>query len=150
HNLRGLKLHEIPGRESLGVIVSRIKYLGEDEAVVANSETLLHEGDVILAVGSPSSLHEFCLIVGEESVQDLMEAPGTVTFERCIVTNPHLLGKTIHELHFASRYGVAVTRVLRGETELTAVPNLTLKFGDLLQVVGQEPDVAQVTALVGN
>ena len=40
--------------------------------------------------------------------------------------------------------------LMRGDTELSAVPQLTLKFGDLLQVVGQEAQVAEVAKLVGN
>lgn len=149
-NLNGLKLHEIPGRETLGVVVSRIKYLGEGEVCVANAETVLHEGDVMLAVGTPASLREFCLIVGEESPQDLMEVPGAVTFERCVVTNKALLGKTLRQIPFTPQYHVAVTRVLRGDVELSAVPNLALQFGDLLQVVGNKDDVHKVTTFVGN
>jgi putative transport protein len=149
-NLNGLKLHEIPGRDALGVIVSRIKYLGEPEASVANTETVLHEGDVVLAVGAPAKLHEFCLIVGVESPEDLMEAPGPVTFERCVVTRKEPLGKTIRQLQFTQQYGVTVTRVMRGDIELSAVPNLTVEFGDLLQVVGKEADVAKVAKLMGN
>jgi putative transport protein len=149
-NLNGLKLHEIPGRESLGVIISRIKYLGESEVNVANAQTVLHEGDVVLAVGTPNSLHEFCIIVGEESPEDLMEVPGPITFERVVVTRKELLGRTLRQLHFTQQYGVAVTRVLRGAVELSAVPNLTLQFGDLLQVVGKEADVKKVARLVGN
>ncbi len=149
-NLTGLKLHEIPGRDALGVVVSRIRYLGESEVRVANAETVLHEGDVMLAVGTPSDLHEFSLIVGEESPQDLMETAGPVHFERCVVTNKELLGKTLRQLHFTEHYGVTITRVLRGDVELSAVPNLTLQFGDLLQVVGRVDDLHKVAALVGN
>lgn len=149
-NLSGLHLHEIPGREALGVVVSRIKYIGDSEVSVANADTTLHVGDVMLAVGTPAHLREFCLIVGEESPQDLMEFPGPVTFERCVVTRKDLLGKTLRQLHFTEQYGVTVTRVLRGDVELSAVPNITLQFGDLLQVVGRAEDLRKVAALVGN
>jgi putative transport protein len=34
-NLNGFRLHEIPGKETLGVVISRVKYLGEEEVHVA-------------------------------------------------------------------------------------------------------------------
>jgi len=149
-NLNGLQLHEIPGKDELAVVVSRVKYLGEEEVCVANSETILHEGDVLMAVGTRRHLYEFRLIVGQESREDLMEIPGPVTFERFVVTNKEILGKTLHELELTQRYHVTATRVLRAEVEMTAVPNLTLQFGDTLQIVGKEADVTKVASVLGN
>jgi putative transport protein len=149
-NLKGLRLHEIPGKDSLGVIISRIKYVGETEVSVANSDTVLHEGDIVLAVGTPAHLRELCLIMGVESREDLMEAPGPVTFERFVVTNKDIVGKTIRELELTQQHGVTVTRVMRADVEMTAVPALTLQFGDKLQVVGKEADIAKVASVLGN
>lgn len=149
-NLVGRKLHEVPGRESLGVVVSRIKYLGEEEVIAANSDSVLHEGDLLLAVGTLRNLREFCVIVGTESPEDLMETPGSVTFQRFVVTRQEILGKTIRELELTQRYGVTVTRVMRADVEMSAVPALALQFGDTLQVVGKEADVAKVAAVLGN
>ena len=125
HNLNGLRLHEIPSKDALGVVISRVKYLGESEVSGANADTILHEGDILLAVGTAKSLHEFCLIVGQESPEDLMETPGHVGFRRFMVTRKAILGKTIRELDLTQRYGGTVTRVMRSEIEMTAVPNLT-------------------------
>ena len=149
-NLIGLRLHEIPGKDTLGVIISRIKYAGETEVAAANGDTVLHEGDLILAVGTPHHLREFCLIVGTESTEDLMEAPGPVTFARFVVTRSEILGKAISDLQLTQRYHVTVTRVSRGDVEMTAVPALTLQFGDMVQVVGQEADIAKVAPVLGN
>ncbi len=149
-NLIGLRLHEIPGKETLGVVVSRIKYLGETEVVGANADTVLHEGDLLLAVGTAKHLREFCLIVGTESPEDLMETPGSVTFDRFVVTRQEILGKTIRELELTQHYGVTVTRVSRADVEMSAVPALRLQFGDMLQVVGKETDIAKVASVLGN
>ncbi|MEQ1851283.1 MAG: putative transporter [Chthoniobacteraceae bacterium] len=149
-NMVGLKLHEIPGRDSLGIVISRIKYLGETEVSAANADTVLHEGDIVLAVGTPRSLHELCLIMGAESPEDLMETPGPVTFDRFMVTRKDILGKTIRELELTQKYGVTVTRVSRADVEMSAVPALKLQFGDMLQVVGKEADIAKVASVLGN
>jgi putative transport protein len=149
-NLAGLMLHQIPGKDTLGVVISRIKYLGETEVSVANSQTVLHVGDIVLAVGTAKSLREICLIVGAESPEDLMDAPGPVTFDRIVVTRKEILGKTIRELLLTQKYGVSVTRVSRADLEMTAVPALTLQFGDMVQVVGKEADIAKVASALGN
>jgi putative transport protein len=149
-NLNGLRLHEIPGREALGVVISRVKYLGEDLVHVANGDTVLHEGDVVMAVGTARHLHEFQLIVGQESPEDLMEVPGPVAYERFVVTNKEVLGKTLHELQLTQRYHVTATRVSRAGVEMTAVPNLTLQFGDTILIVGQQADVEKVASVLGN
>lgn len=149
-NLNGLHLHQIPGKEALGVIVSRVKYAGETEVHVANGDTVLHEGDIIMAVGTERHLHEFQLIVGQESPEDLMELPGPVTYERFVVTKREVLGQTLAELQLTQRFGVAPTRVLRAEVEMTAIPNLTLEFGDVVQIVGREADVQKVASVLGN
>ena len=149
-NLNGLKLHEIPSKEALGVVISRIKYLGETDVSVANAETVLHVGDILLAVGSPKSLHELCLIVGAESPKDLMETPGPVSSERFVVTRKDILGKTIREMELTQRYGVTVTRVIRADVEMTAIPTLRLQFGDKLNVVGKAADIAMLAPLLGN
>lgn len=45
---------------------------------------------------------------------------------------------------------MTVTRVSRADVEMTAVPALTLQFGDMLQVVGKEADIAKVALALGN
>ena len=67
-----------------------------------------------------------------------------------IVTNSAVLGKTVRQLGLEHRFGVIVTRVTRADVEMTAVPNLNLQFGDVLQVVGQEDRIGEAAALLGN
>jgi len=150
HNLDGLRLQEIPGLETLGVVVSRVKHVGDEEVHVANADTILHEGDIVMVVGTHRHLHEFQIIVGQESPQDLMDIPGPVTFERFVVTSREVLGKTLHELELTQRYGVTPTRVQRSTVEMTAIPNLTLEFGDVVQIVGKKADVEKVASVLGN
>jgi putative transport protein len=61
-----------------------------------------------------------------------------------------VLGKSVRQLGMEHRFGVTVTRVTRADLEMTAVPNLNLQFGDVLQVVGQEDRISEAAALLGN
>lgn len=149
-NLDGLEIGEVPGRRETGVMVSRIKRAGATEVEVATDQTVLHHGDQIMAVGSPRQLEAFRVIVGRESAENLMVAPGRVAFRRVVVTHKGVLGKTLSELGLDSLYGVTVTRVLRADVEMTAVPDLRLQFGDFLHVVGDEENISRAADRLGN
>lgn len=149
-NLDGLEIGDVPGRRETGVTISRIKRAGAEEVEVATEQTVLHTGDKILAVGAKRQLDAFCVIVGRESGENLMRVPGRVAFRRVVVTRKEVLGKTLAELGIDSLYGVTVTRVLRADVEMTAIPDLRLQFGDFLHVVGDEDNISKAADLLGN
>jgi putative transport protein len=146
--LENLSIGEIPGCD--GVVVSRIKTTGASQVEIATEQTILHKGDIILAVGTHAALERFRVVVGRESEVNLLQASGHVISQRIIVTRKEVLGKTIEDLNLADRFGVAVTRVARAEIEMTAVRELQLQFGDTLQIVGNEKALDEVAKLFGN
>jgi len=149
-NLDGLPIGEIPGRREIEVMVSRIKHTSRDSVELATEQTTIHTGDRILAIGTAKHLDAFRLIVGRKGGMDLMHMPGRVAFRRVVATRKEVLGKTIAELGLDSLYGVTITRVLRGDVEVTAAPELRLRFGDFLHVVGDEEHIAKAAAVLGN
>ncbi len=149
-NLDGLRIADIPGRREMHVMVSRIKRPEIEEVELATEQTMVHAGDRILAIGTERHLEAFTLIVGRRSGADLMKAPGRVAFRRVVVTRKEVLGKTIGELGLDSIYGVTITRVVRADVEMPAIPELRLQFGDFLHVVGDEDHIAKASDALGN
>lgn len=149
-NLNGVAIRELPGKNELGVTVSRIRFAGEDFVHTARGEMLVHAGDTVLAVGPAAQLEKFRLITGRKSSTDLMKAPGEATFRRVVVTRAEALGKTVRELGFNEVHGVTITRVVRAGVEMPASASLKVQFGDVLQVVGGEADIAHAALEVGN
>ena len=98
--------------------MSRLKRRGESEVHVATGASVIHTGDTLLAVGTAPHLESFQRIVGTRSDEDLMKAPGQVTFKRVIVTNKPVLGKTVRQLGLEAKHGVSVTRLQRGGIEM--------------------------------
>jgi putative transport protein len=133
-----------------GVIVSRIQRAGTAIVETATERTVLHRDDVILAVGTRRALERFSTLVGPESATDLAHAPGRVVSERMVVTNKQILGTSIEGLHLGERYEATITRVTRGDLEITPAPELRLQFGDIVQVVADEGNVGKVVAVLGN
>lgn len=149
-NLDGLQIQHIPGIRETGIIVSRIRHQGEPEVHTATPSALVRCGDVLLAVGTPAQVERFRLIVGRRTDEDLMHAPGDVTYRRVVLTNRAMLGKTVRELGLDHIYGVTVTRVTRQDLVVTALPDLRLQFGDMLQIVGDEKHVEEAARALGN
>lgn len=147
-NLEGLKLKQIPGLIGLQVTVSRIWQ--QDHLFVPGGDTVVHVGDVMLAVGTPESLEQVRIVVGERSSIDLMQAPGEVTYRWAVVTHDHVVGETVDDLHLADRFGVQITRIRRSEVEMPMMAGLRLGLGDQLLIVGRKDSVEAVAKRLGD
>ena len=147
-NLDGVRIDSIPARVESGVTISRVR--NGKGTVVATDPTVIHRNDRMLVIGTRGGLERFQCVVGEKSEEDLVLEESGITDRRVVVTENRALGKTIHELDLDERFQVAVTRVTRGDLEMTAVPNLRLQFGDRLLIVGQKEDLDKAAAAVGN
>ena len=148
--LAGLTLDDIYHRSGEGVVVSRIRPSGETEVQTALHTTRVHLGDTVLAVGPRRRLDEFEHLMGRQSDEDLLTTPGKIVYRRIAITHRRALGKTTTELGLEAMFGVEVTRITRGDLEMTAVPSLRLQFGDVVQVVGTEEQLQQAADYLGN
>lgn len=149
-NLDGVSIAGIPGIHETGVVISRHRPAANAAVMAAVPETRLHVGDLIMAVGTQTRLEQFRLIIGSVCEENLMKAPGSITYRRVVLTSKHMLGKTVRELGLEHLHNVTVTRVSRGDLIFTALPDLRLQFGDMLQLVGDEESLNAATKAVGN
>lgn len=149
-NLDGLRAGDIPGRRETGVIITRLRAANAPAVVAATDASVVHRGDTILTVGARAALDQFQRVVGRASDEDLLDAPGQLVSRRIVVTRRDALGKTVPELELDQRFGVVVSRIGRSDLEMTAVPNLRLQFGDVLQIVGPAERLEKAAALLGN
>ena len=149
-NLEGVAVEAIPGQRETGVTVSRIRRADEDEVLLAAGATMLKNGDRIVAVGTGPMLDRFQQVVGRRSDEDLLQAPGGLTSVRVVVTSKRALGKSVRELGLDHLYGVIITRMTRADLEMSAVQDLRLRFGDVLQVVGNQESIQKAAVFLGN
>ncbi|HSH16461.1 MAG TPA: putative transporter [Verrucomicrobiae bacterium] len=149
-NFDNVPLSEVPGRRETGVNISRLRSAGSDQVRTPRGDTVLHRGDTLLAVGTRTALDRFQRIIGRKSDEDLLNVPSQVTQRRVVVTHKQVLGKTVQELGLEHLHGVVVTRITRADLEMSAVPDLRLQFGDLLQIVGETTGLDRATDVLGN
>lgn len=130
------------------IVVSRI--LRKEELFTPAHDTLLHLGDVLLVVGSKSSLEKLRLLVGDESAVDLKKIPGQLIVRQILVSQKKVIGRSLAELQLRKRFGLNITRIGRAGIEFVPNPSVHLQFGDRLTAVGSEAMVGQLAVELGN
>ncbi|PWC41430.1 transporter [Azospirillum sp. TSO22-1] len=131
-----------------GVAVSRMMRGGHLQ--VPHPDTLLEPGDILHLVGPRPKLERLKQYLGQESEVTLTTKGTDMRWERLVVTDEHVLGKSIAQLDLAEAYDVVVSRVNRAGVELVPSPALRLQFGDILTAIGKPADITRVAALFGN
>jgi putative transport protein len=147
-SLDGVRLSDVTMLTESGVVFSRIMH-GEDVSVIGE-DTVLHQGDTVLAVGHAHKLHALQLLFGSQSEVDLHAMPGAITTRRLLVTRKNVLGRTVDQLGLHIKYNVRVTRVQRAGIELPPSPGVTLQYGDSVIAVGEEKNLDRAAETVGN
>lgn len=146
--LFGRRLGDVPLIGSGEVVVSRMLRAGRVE--VARPDSVLAEGDVLLAVGTAGLLRQSEMIVGAESQVDVKAVPSEVESRRILVTRRGVSGKTVGELHLRDRFGVNLTRIQRNDLVLPATDGMRLQLGDNLIAVGAKDSLQQAALVLGD
>ena len=149
-NLDGRPIARIPSIDDGDVVVSRVLPANGKQLRVASPDTVIHTGDVLLAVGPREGLEDLRVVVGAESTVDLTKLPSHISARRILVTQNSALGRTVDELDLVRKYGVAITRVRRGEIELPPSPQVRLQFGDTVMAVGEEEALKKAQSELGD
>lgn len=148
-NIEGMVIQAVPMPEGdSGVVISRVMH--DDVVQLAQPDTVLHVGDVILAVGPKDLLTQLQVIVGEESKVDLKKVPSHLVSRYIIVSKKAALGHTVDELKAMHDHDITITRVGRTQIEFTPPPDMKLQFGDRLLAVGEKEDIEELAQEVGN
>ena len=147
-NLQGMAIKSVPLLNGEAIVCSRLKR-GELLMVPAPHERL-ELGDYLHLVGKREDLENARLVIGEEVDASLSTRGTALQVVRAAVTNEQVLGKKIRDLNLKQKYDVVISRLNRAGVELVAGSNVTLQFGDILNLVGRSEAIDAVTAIVGN
>ncbi|ATX12581.1 TPA: putative transporter [Escherichia coli] len=147
-NLHDLAIKDVPILNGDKIICSRLKR--EETLKVPSPDTIIQLGDLLHLVGQPADLHNAQLVIGQEVDTSLSTKGTDLRVERVVVTNENVLGKRIRDLHFKERYDVVISRLNRAGVELVASSDISLQFGDILNLVGRPSAIDAVANVLGN
>ncbi|AQZ83992.1 TPA: putative transporter [Escherichia coli] len=147
-NLHDLAIKDVPILNGDKIICSRLKR--EETLKVPSPDTIIQLGDLLHLVVQPADLHNAQLVIGQEVDTSLSTKGTDLRVERVVVTNENVLGKRIRDLHFKERYDVVISRLNRAGVELVASGDISLQFGDILNLVGRPSAIDAVANVLGN
>ncbi|EEW8103170.1 TPA: putative transporter [Escherichia coli] len=147
-NLHDLAIKDVSILNGDKIICSRLKR--EETLKVPSPDTIIQLGDLLHLVGQPADLHNAQLVIGQEVDTSLSTKGTDLRVERVVVTNENVLGKRIRDLHFKERYDVVISRLNRAGVELVASGDISLQFGDILNLVGRPSAIDAVANVLGN
>lgn len=150
-------LHDLSGSgvDDSKFVVSRLWRQGK--VILPNSETRIEDGDRLLVITKKKFVQTLTILFGRRDETnwnandvDWNALDATLVSERILITRHEINGKHLGSLHLRNRYGVNVSRVQRAGIQLVATPDLTLRMGDRVTVVGETESIARVAAELGN
>ena len=150
-SLFGKKLSVIKKTLDFDFTISRMCRKGE--ILLANAETLIEEGDIVLIVANQRENEKFFTLMGDSvSITDYFpdEKDMRYTSRRINVTQRAIFTKTLAELDVRRRFGVTISRVFRAGVEFVPSANTKLQFGDTITVIGDETHIQLVSKEFGN
>ena len=151
----GKSILEVAHMSNKKFVISRIWRKGK--VISPNSETEILENDRLLVISKPKFEAPLTLVFGKKEAKDWNKEgidwnaiDNQLVSRHIVVTRPEINGKSIYSLKLRNRFGVNISRVSRAGIMLLATPDLILRMGDRLIVVGQENDLDKVENLLGN
>ena len=113
------------------------------------AHTQLLSNDCVQAVGSEEALNNLAVMLGSREEGEL-PLEHTQSIESLLLTNKEMINKQIGDLNLQRNFGCTVTRIRRSGIDISPSPDLALKFGDKLMVVGEKEGIQGVARLLGN
>lgn len=150
-SLFGKKLSVIKKTLDFDFTISRMCRKGE--ILLADADTLIEEGDVVLVVANQRENEKFFTLMGDSvAITDYFpdEKDMRYTSRRINVTQRAIFTRTLGELDVRRRFGVTITRVFRAGVEFVPSAHTKLQFGDTITVIGDETHIQLVSKEFGN
>ncbi|WP_165216601.1 TrkA C-terminal domain-containing protein [Schaalia sp. ZJ1691] len=145
---RDVNTRNIPAWKEQRIRMSYLRRNDRTRVVIPGED--LYTGDFVLLVGDRVNLDVAVPTIGEAVEHHLEDDRSDVAFERILVSNPDVAGRTVSELNVASKFGAVITRVRRGDLDLLARDELAVQLGDHLAVVVPTNELEDIQNWLGD
>lgn len=151
----GHTLGKLSGMDEGKFVVSRLWRDGK--VILPNAQTVLEKGDRLLVITQARQVDQLTIYFGQRDERnwntgdvDWNALDSKLISQRILITRSNINGRHLGDLQLRNRYGVNVSRVQRSGIQLVATPNLTLRMGDRVTVVGEAESIKHVATELGN
>ena len=143
----GKTLRDLVKVYNLNILFGRI-HSGED-VTLANWDTILHENDRLMIIGSPLDLENTIKYFGEE-VEKISYDRREYDVRRIFVSNQNVVGRTLSSLNLHEKYSAVITRIRRGDIDMLAKADTVLEMGDRIRFVARRKDLRALSKIFGD
>lgn len=147
-NIHGKSLYELKIRSMTKANVSRIMRK-DGELIVPSPEVRLYEGDFVKAVGTEDALKRMEVLIGKPTKKVIPQS-GNLEIKWYVVSNEHVVNKSLAELNLIGNYHATITRIRRSGIDLTPHPSTRIRYGDKVLVSVCKGNATQVALLLGD
>lgn len=151
----GHTLGKLSGMDEGKFVVSRLWRDGK--VILPNAQTVLEKDDRLLVITQARQVDQLTIYFGQRDERnwntgdvDWNALDSKLISQRILITRSNINGRHLGDLQLRNRYGVNVSRVQRSGIQLVATPNLTLRMGDRVTVVGEAESIKHVATELGN
>lgn len=151
----GHTLGQLSGMDEGKFVVSRLWRNGK--VILPNAHTVLEQNDRLLVITQARQVDQLTIYFGQRDERnwntgdvDWNALDSKLISQRILITRSNINGRHLGDLQLRNRYGVNVSRVQRSGIQLVATPNLTLRMGDRVTVVGEAESIKHVATELGN
>ncbi|MEW6745174.1 MAG: TrkA C-terminal domain-containing protein [Planctomycetota bacterium] len=144
----GQPIRDLARQHGWHLVVGRVKRAGH--VSLATDQTCFELGDLVTVVGGPLELERVTAYLGEPSQERLELDRTEFDFRRIFVSNPHVAGKRLRDLHLPHRFKTIVTRVRRGDVDWLPDGRTRLELGDRVRVLTHRDNMPAVTVFLGD
>ncbi|HPD67487.1 MAG TPA: putative transporter [Ignavibacteriales bacterium] len=146
--LNNISIGEFKNKVNKNFVISRIEK--DNQVITPNKDTIVRLNDLLAIVTDSNSIDYIANFIGEVVDKDLTKTNAQVTSRKVIVTHKDVLNIPLKNLDIINKYGVTITRVYRMGLEILPDPNLSLQFGDIIRVVGDEDGIQEIVKAFGH
>ncbi len=147
-NVDGKSLAQLNIRSMTKANISRIMR-PSGELVVPAPEVPVFTGDLVKAVGTEKALQRVEVLLGRPT-QKIIPQSGNLEIKWFVVSNEHVVNKSLAELNLMENYHATITRIRRAGIELTPMPSTKLRYGDKVLISVYKGNVKQLSGLLGD
>lgn len=144
----GKPIRKLIAQDRWDVIFARLKR--DDQLMLVDGGMRLELGDQVSLVGTLEELDRVGGYLGELSDQRLDFDRSELDYRRMFVSNPHLAGRRLRDLHLIREFEAVVTRVRRGDFELLPDGDTVLELGDQVRVLTHRNRLEKVREIFGD
>ena len=144
----GRSISELYRANDWDVVFGRVKRA--DHLALVQANTRLEIGDLVTVVGDRAAIDAVAAVLGQRAQEHIEFERSDLDFRRIFVSNPAVAGRRLSDLAVRNTFDAIITRIRRGDLDLTPHGDTVLQLGDRVRVVASRDRMPAIARYFGD